>query len=166
MSSGFTPPEIGSGSNYAGVGARMAAHIIDGLLVAAATIPGTIILFVFVIGASAVSGSSESSQNTAGGVAIFGVVLGYGLIFAGVLAVFFYNIFLLGRDGASLGKRWMHVKVLDAAGKPLGFGKALLREMVKGAVGGACVVLYFWPAWDKESQGLQDKVFGTHVYVA
>jgi uncharacterized RDD family membrane protein YckC len=87
----------------------------------------------------------------------------------GSLIVGIYNIYLLGRDGATLGKRWMKVKVLDPSGQPLGFGKAFLRELVKGLVGGIpCIgwVLLLWPLWDKEKQGLWDKVFSTHVYDA
>jgi uncharacterized RDD family membrane protein YckC len=90
--------------------------------------------------------------------------LGYGVAAIGVLAVWLYNIYLLGRDGASLGKRWMGVKVLDPSGQPLGFGKAFLRELVKYVVGNVCVILLLWPLWDNEKQGLYDKLFSTHVY--
>jgi uncharacterized RDD family membrane protein YckC len=93
-------------------------------------------------------------------------ILGYLLLFAGIFGVALYNIYLLGRDGATMGKRWMGLKVLDPSGQPLGFGKAFLRELVKGAVGGVCAILLLWPLWDQEKQGLQDKVFSTHVFNA
>ena len=94
------------------------------------------------------------------------MILGYMLAFAGALGLGLYNIYLLGRDGASLGKRWMKIKVLDPSGQPLGFGKAFLRELVKNVVGNVCFILLLWPLWDQEQQGLYDKVFSTHVYDA
>jgi len=75
-----------------------------------------------------------------------------------------YNVYLLGRDGATLGKRWMNIKVLDANLQPLGFGKAFLRELVKGILGNLCFLLYLWPLFDDQKQGLYDKMLGTHVY--
>jgi uncharacterized RDD family membrane protein YckC len=60
----------------------------------------------------------------------------------------------------------MKVKVLDAQYQPLGFGKAFLREIVKQALGGFCFILLLWPLWDEQKQGLQDKMFGTHVFDA
>ncbi len=97
--------------------------------------------------------------------AIFGF-LGWLLAIAGYLGLFIYNIYLLGRDGATLGKRWMKIKVIDNTGQPLGFGKAFLRELVKSVVGNVCFILLFWPLWDQEQQGLYDKLFDTHVYDA
>jgi uncharacterized RDD family membrane protein YckC len=88
------------------------------------------------------------------------------LIFAGTIILWLFNIYLLGRDGSTLGKRWLKVKVLDPAGQPLGFGKAFLRELVKQLLGGLCFLLYLWPVFDKEKQGLWDKLFNTHVYDA
>jgi len=93
--------------------------------------------------------------------------LGYGLLFLGALAVGIYNIYLLGKTGSTLGKRWMKIKVLDQTGQPLGFWKAFARELVKGLVGNvSCGILWLWPLWDQEKQGLQDKLFSTHVYEA
>jgi uncharacterized RDD family membrane protein YckC len=94
------------------------------------------------------------------------VILGYALLFIGCIGVWLYNCYLLGRDGATIGKRLMKVKVVDAQGRPLGFGKAFLREIVKQALGSACFILLLWPLWDEQKQGLQDKIFGTHVYEA
>jgi uncharacterized RDD family membrane protein YckC len=84
----------------------------------------------------------------------------------GILAVWLYNCYLLGRNGATMGKRVMKVKVLDPQGQPLGFGKAFLRELVKYALGSFCFILLLWPLWDEQKQGLQDKIFNTHVYEA
>ena len=105
-------------------------------------------------------------SDDAGAVAGLGLFAGWALIFIGAAVIWFYNIYLLGRDGATLGKRWMKIRVQTADGMPLGFGKAFLRELVKQILGSLCFLLYLWPLWDAEKQGLHDKVSGTHVVAA
>jgi uncharacterized RDD family membrane protein YckC len=91
------------------------------------------------------------------------IFLGYFLLFIGSVLVWLFQIYLLGRDGATLGKRWLKIKVVDQTGQPLGFGKAFLRELVKQLLGGLCFLLYLWPLFDNQKQGLWDKLFNTHV---
>jgi uncharacterized RDD family membrane protein YckC len=162
------PPGYGApmGAAYASVGKRILAHIIDGFIVGLGTIPGFILMFVGVgLAASTADSRGQLSDDAAAGaVGIF--LLAYAVIFLGAIALWLYNCYLLGRDGATIGKRLMKIKVLDAQGQPLGFGKAFLREIVKQALGGFCFILLLWPLWDDQKQGLQDKMFGTHVYDA
>jgi uncharacterized RDD family membrane protein YckC len=161
------PPGYGApmGAAYASIGKRILAYIIDGFIVGLGTIPGFILMFVGVgLAASTADSRGQLSDDAAAGaVGIF--LLAYVLIFAGVIALWLYNCYLLGRDGATIGKRLMKIKVLDAQGQPLGFGKAFLREIVKWALG-SCFILLLWPLWDEQKQGLQDKMFGTHVFDA
>ena len=157
-----TPPQ----AVYAGVGKRILAHIIDGFIIGLGAIPGFILMFIgFGLAASTADSRGQLSGDAAAG-ALGIMFLAYGLIFLGVIALWLYNCYLLGRDGATIGKRLMKVKVLDAQGQPLGFGKAFLREIVKQALGGFCFILLLWPLWDEQKQGLQDKMFGTHVFDA
>src|SRR5262249_9686819 len=142
----------GAPQSYGDMGKRIAAYLIDGLLVGCGYIPGLIISLV----------GSGIGGDVGGLIGILGALLA----FVGIFAVLLYNIYLLGRDGATLGKKWMGLKVLDASGQPLGFGKAFLREIVKYAANSACIILAFWPFWDQEKQGLHDKAVGTHVYNA
>jgi uncharacterized RDD family membrane protein YckC len=154
------------GAAYAGVGSRILAHIIDGFIVGLGMLPG-LILMVIGGGLAASTADSRGQINDAAASGLVGVVLlGYALIFIGCIGLWLYNCYLLGRDGATIGKRLMKVKVLDPQGRPLGFGKAFLREIVKQALGGACFILLLWPLWDEQKQGLQDKIFSTHVYQA
>lgn len=153
------------GRSYAGLGQRLVAVILDGLMVLVGQIPGWILYFVafaMLIGSADARGQVS---DAAGGVALLVMLLAYALLFIGGLGMWLYNVYLLGRDGATLGKRWMKIKVLDPAGQPLGFGKAFLRELVKGIIGN-CFILLLWPLWDQEKQGLYDKLFSTHVYEA
>jgi len=143
-------------ANYAGMGKRIAAYFLDGIVGFVGALPGFILLFFGIIMAGASGREPEVGL----------ILLSYPVLFAGLLAVWLYNIYLLGRDGATLGKRWMGIKVLDGMGQPLGFGKAFLREIVKGALANVCFILLLWPLWDQEKQGLYDKIFGTHVFEA
>ena len=162
------PPGYGApmGAAYASIGKRILAHIIDGFIIGLGAIPGVIVMMIGGgLAASTADSRGQLSDQAAAGA--FGIIFfGYALLFLGIIALWIYNCYLLGRDGATIGKRLMRIKVLDAQGQPLGFGKAFLRELVKQALGGACFILLLWPLWDEQKQGLQDKIFGTHVFDA
>lgn len=158
---GAPPPSV-----YAGMGKRLVAAIIDGILVSLGGVPGWIVIMISAVGAVSTADSRGRMSDDAASAMLGGMLLGYLLLFAGSLIVWVFNIYLLGRDGATLGKRWMKMKVLDPAGQPLGFGKAFLRELVKQLLGGLCFLLYLWPLFDNQKQGLWDKLFDTHVYDA
>lgn len=150
----------------ASFGKRVGAWFLDVLVAVVATIPGWI---VFGIGIAVGAANADSRGNVRGdeaGVFLLLFFLGYALVGIAALAVGIYNIYLLGKTGATLGKRWMKIKVLDQMGQPLGFWKAFARELVKGLIGNVCPILYFWPLWDQERQGLYDKLFNTHTYEA
>jgi uncharacterized RDD family membrane protein YckC len=169
---GFPPPQQYGGygmppmMQYADIGKRFIAALLDGVLGGLAALPGFIMIILGGVTAASQADSRGQIRDEAAGVFVGLILLGYGLIFLGAIGFAIYNIYLLGRDGATLGKRWMKIKVLDPQGQPLGFGKAFLRELVKGALGNVCLILLFWPLWDQEKQGLWDKVFSTHVYNA
>ena len=154
------------GGAYASIGKRILAHIIDGFIIGLGAMPGVILMIIGGgLAASTADSSGRISDDTAAGA--MGVMfLGYALLFVGFIAVWLYNCYLLGKDGATIGKRLIKIKVLDPQGQPLGFGKAFLREIVKQALGVFCFILLLWPLWDEQKQGLQDKIFGTHVYDA
>ena len=158
MASGF--PQSGlPGTEYASIGARIGAHIIDHLFVGLGAIPGFIVIFL----AAILTANLNQSEQ---GIGIVIVVLGYVVLFAGILIVALYNINKLGKTGMTVGKKMMKIKVVTATGEPLGFGKAFLREFVKWLAGSVCAILLLWPLWDQEKQSLGDKVAGTHVYPA
>jgi uncharacterized RDD family membrane protein YckC len=143
--------------NYAGIGKRFGALLLDFLIGFGAALPGLFVIFL--------GGAMTSSRNTSdAGVGL--ILLGYLIIGLCAIAVWIYQIYLLGRDGSTLGKRWMNIRVLDQSGQPLGFGKAFLRELVKAVLGNICVILLLWPLWDPQKQGLYDKILTTNVYEA
>ncbi|MEN3332085.1 MAG: hypothetical protein V7641_1450 [Blastocatellia bacterium] len=149
---------------YASIGKRFVAAILDGLVVSVAMIPGWI-LYGLAIGLAVSNTDSRGQLSQSDSQAMAGMMmLAIVALFGGWLIAWLFNIYLLGKNGATLGKRWMKIKVVDQIGQPLGFGKAFLRELVKLVLGNICFILYFWPLWDQEKQGLYDKIFSTHVY--
>ena len=123
----------------------------------AGMIPG---LALMIIGIVIADSGRRSEQETGAMLALIGLLL----IFIGYVVAYLYIIYLLGRDGASPPKRWLGIIVLDRQGRPLGFGKALAREIVKGLLGSATIILLLWPLWDEEKQALYDKLFDANVY--
>jgi uncharacterized RDD family membrane protein YckC len=109
-----------------------------------------------------------------------------GIAALGVL-VFLRPLFMQrkgARNGQTLGKQWLGLRVVRVSGEPFGLGWGLLREFVlkvvalwvassvAGAltffllgVGGIAPYLadYLWPLWDDENRALHDMVAETRV---
>lgn len=83
------------------------------------------------------------------------------------LAVAIYFIYLIGTVGQTPGKKIMGVKIVDAnTGQPVGFWRALGREIVQGL----CNIICFaglWSAWLDSGSGMyrgwHDKALNTRV---
>ncbi|OZB80063.1 RDD family protein, partial [Microbacterium sp. 13-71-7] len=93
-----------------------------------------------------------------------GLVLGIGATFVVALAWFLVVCFMQG-GGGSVGMRVMKLQLVRAdTGAPLGFGRALLRNIVFG-LSTAIVVGYFTPLFDGSGlfQGWHDKAAGAIV---
>ena len=82
-----------------------------------------------------------------------------------VFAWFVWNLtYLVGKTGQSWGRRVADVKVVDGNGKPIGFWRALLRNLFAATISAPSLYVGFlWVAWDPAKQAWHDKVFGTYV---
>jgi uncharacterized RDD family membrane protein YckC len=78
------------------------------------------------------------------------------------------------RNGQTLGKQWVGIRVVRDTTEPFGFGQALLREfvvkiMLFGWVGGSFFLAipslldHLWPLWEDENRALHDLIVKTHV---
>jgi len=102
-----------------------------------------------------------------------------GLIAITIIGIF-VNWFMIGREGdkngMSLGKQAIGVRIVRENGAPMTVGTAILREfviktLVIGFVGwfliGLPILLdYLWPLWDDRNQALHDKMASTFVVKA
>lgn len=73
------------------------------------------------------------------------------------------------RNGQTLGKQAMRIRVVRESGEPVTLGNGLLREvigrqlLVAFTYGLYAVIDYLWPTWDRARQCLHDKVAQTRV---
>lgn len=98
--------------NYQGIGPRIAAHIVDAIII--------IILYMLVGFAMAGSFSFEYTGAAA-----------YPLIAAGGLIGLLYFVLLEGLTGATIGKRLVKIKVVREDGSPCGIGPAVIRTILR-----------------------------------
>jgi uncharacterized RDD family membrane protein YckC len=150
----------------ANFGQRLGGYLLDallyGLLIAALMIPGGIIF----AGAydDCVSISDEiicpEGSPDAGMIAV-GVLL----MAVGFLVVAFLYLRSLGATGQTWGRKIVGVKVVDASlGTPIGFGRALGRQLFAGFISSWIFYLGFlWMLWDDRNQTWHDKVVSSVV---
>ena len=72
-----------------------------------------------------------------------------------------------GRSGQSLGKRVLGMRLVGAAtGQPVGFGRAVWRQVAHLLDGLPLLLGYLWPLWDERRQTFADKLCSTLVVQA
>ena len=149
-----------AGAPLAGWWSRVGAAILDAL-----------ILFVLVAALVALVVVVALGNDVAG------VVVGILAFFLYLAAVLLYAPVLMARSGENNGQTWgrqiVGIRVVRDSGEPLGFGFAVLRELVVkimlfGVVGGFFASIptlldVLWPLWDDENRALHDMIVKTHV---
>jgi uncharacterized RDD family membrane protein YckC len=139
---------------------RVGAAIIDGLVVGVVGVAVALIL-------SQALGASEDATTAIS-------------VFIGLLVGSFYYGNLMSREGPrngqSLGKQAIGIRVVRVDGQSVTFGFALYREiLVKTIVFGylgaltlytATLLNYLWPLWDSKNRALHDHVCKTLVRTA
>jgi uncharacterized RDD family membrane protein YckC len=81
-----------------------------------------------------------------------------------ILGWFLWNVtYQLGKTGQSWGGKLLGLKVVNEDGAPIGFLRALGRNMFALILWLLCAPAWLWIAWDPNKQALHDKVFRTYV---
>ena len=110
-----------------------------------------------------------------GGRAAAGIILVLAVYLLGPLVAFAFYAWQMcqvgDRNGQTIGKRAVGIRVVRADGLPVGFGTVLMRHAVIGVfyvctLGIGIIVDYLWPLWDERSQSLHDKLAKTYVVAA
>jgi uncharacterized RDD family membrane protein YckC len=133
-------------NQYAGIGRRFVASVIDGLIVgiisAVLSLPTTYMA------------NQQSVQPMGLMLQILSYVLG---------AV--YYVYFIGKSGQTLGKKAMGVKVVKLeTGVHPDYVGAFLREVVGKILSSIVFGLgYLWAVWDDKKQTWHDKIAGTIV---
>lgn len=136
--------------NYASVGTRFGAKILDSL-----------ILWVVNTGITIALGMAlgMAAQKDGAAAAIF---LGVTVLIQVAVNVA-YGTFFLGRFGATPGKMACKIKVVRADGSPLTYGRACGRVLAEILSGVICSIGYIMAAFDEEKRSLHDRICDTRV---
>ncbi|GJF29596.1 hypothetical protein KNE206_22960 [Kitasatospora sp. NE20-6] len=149
---------------YAGWGSRVAAYIVDYLIVG---VP-TGILYGIGVGVGAEQATCTSDPDTFAYSCTGGGISGLGLAIMGIgwliaIAGALWLIHQEGTTGQTPGKKMVNIRVLrEADGQPLGFGMAFVRKLCH-VVDGFCCLGYLWPLWDAKKQTFADKIMSSVV---
>ncbi len=135
-----------SGPVPAGWWRRVAATLLDGIII-------FLVAAVIAVPFAAISGDAA---------------LLAGILVYMVLAVFYASTMLAWHDGQTWGKQAAGIRVRLDDGRPIGFGRAFVREfLIKGVLGGVtgifAIVDYLFPLWDPLHKALHDMMVGTRV---
>ena len=98
--------------NYQGIGPRLAAQIIDAIILS---------IVFFIIGFGMSGSVTFSFENEAA----------YPIIALNALIDFLYFVILEGTSGATLGKKLAKIKVVREDGSPCGIGPSFVRNILR-----------------------------------
>jgi uncharacterized RDD family membrane protein YckC len=139
------------GLEYAGVGTRFGAIILDGILL---WLVGTGIQFA--IGAIISKGPNDTPN----------LALQFVLMGAQIFLAVVYETAMIGRYGATLGKMACKIKVVTADGGQVSYLRALGRHFAKYISQIICLFGYIMALFDKEERRtLHDRICNTRVVV-
>lgn len=140
--------------DYAGIGTRAAAKLLDGLIIG---LPGVFLIGMIVGFLAPAAARNRASAET------FIIVIAAGIA-AVVLAMALFQIWCLPKWGATPGKRIMRLRVVTAEGGSISWGRAIgrfLGEWVNGLI--PFWIGYLIAAFDEERRTVHDHIAGTRV---
>jgi uncharacterized RDD family membrane protein YckC len=152
-----------TGAPLASWGSRVAATLIDWLIL---LVP-VIVLTIIVVAIAAGSDTGAIVTGIVGGLAY-------------LVVLFVYAPTLMAREGRNNGQTWgkqmIGIRVVRDIGEPMNFGWAALREIaVKGllvSIVSSIIPLipwlldYLWPLWDDQNRAVHDMIAETRVVKA
>jgi uncharacterized RDD family membrane protein YckC len=160
---------------YASVGARLGAAVLDGIIAGILFIPAIVAVAAGPTRITTCSVDSEGNVTIGEEINSVCEVPTNGTIAAAVLlglvalaAVVLYYTLMVGGTGQTLGKKAVGVRVVDAtSGQPIGNGRALGRYLFATFISGnLCALGYLWAFWDGRKQTWHDKVVSSVVVKA
>ena len=163
---------VSGAQEYAGFWIRFAAKFIDSLILGAAIlVPVFIIFFVVGYGAARRAHGNLASDPYdelfkaagAGGEGVIANAMGllFQMVFVAIHVV--YSTIFLGKYGATPGKMVCKVKVVDADGNSISYGRALGRSCAEILSRMICMIGYIIAAFDEQKRALHDHICSTRV---
>jgi uncharacterized RDD family membrane protein YckC len=160
---------------YAGIGARFGALVLDSIIVALLLLPAFLAIQAGPTKITTCSIDSEGSITIGGDingiceVPTGGTWIAFALLaIVGLIAGVLYYTQLEGGTGQTLGARATGIRVVDATtGQPIGKGRAFGRFLFRSFISGSlCALGYLWAIWDPRRQTWHDKVVSSVVVKA
>jgi uncharacterized RDD family membrane protein YckC len=149
-------------SYYGGFWIRVAAYVIDGLLVSVVTLP----IFFLTIFPSVASVIHQAETNQEPGPEVVAALIGSIGFFALIAFCghWLYEALLTSSSWqGTVGKRILRLKVTDDRGNRIGFGRATARFFAKILSGWIMYVGFIMVAFMERKRGLHDVICGTQV---
>ena len=137
---------------YATVGRRFAAVLLDGIVLVLVIILPVVVLMSVMI---ALSAKNNNGTMPAWFMAPM-LILEYGLPAA-------YEIFFIGKYGATPGKMLLKVKVVGPDGQKISYGRATGRYFAKMLSYLTLYIGFLMAFWDDEKRTLHDRICQTRV---
>ena len=142
--------KLSGGMNYAGFWIRFAAVFLDGLIMGAVN---------FVIGMVA----GLSASQAVGAEPTAAIALQLVLVLVQLVIGVTYEVVMIGKYGATLGKMACKIKVVTADGGTVSYGRAFGRYFAKLLSGLTCLIGYIIAAFDDQKRTLHDHICNTRV---
>jgi uncharacterized RDD family membrane protein YckC len=136
------------GFNYAGFWKRFGAVFIDGIIFQIMNFS-----MLFALGLKFIAIEQKPEEMS---LRIILAIVQYIIIFG-------YEVFFIGKFGATLGKMALGVKVVNADGSKVGYLKSAGRFFAKILSGIILCIGYLMAAFDDEKRALHDRICNTRV---
>jgi uncharacterized RDD family membrane protein YckC len=141
--------KIGGEMRYASFMTRFGALFLDRLILSAVS-----------FGISAIAGVAVFSSlgESSGKLGLQVVLMLINLCLAGV-----YEVLMVGKYGATLGKMAAKIRVVTADGGKVSYGRATGRYFAKLLSAFTCLIGFIMAAFDEEKRALHDRICNTRV---
>ncbi len=151
LSEGVRP--VTGAMRYAGFWIRFAAKLVDGIIMG-------VLLGLPMIAIMASMGALENPSEEPSDTAVR-IQLMFQIIY--FVAYGAYSIFFIGKYGATPGKMACKIKVVDATGTKVGYGRATGRFFAEILSGLIFYIGYIMVAFDNQKRALHDRICNTRV---
>ncbi len=177
----YAPPTVGYQEYYgadpyeqplASLGSRFVAWLPDALLGVAVALPGLIWFFISMqdlMNARYTPYGSSSYEDPTERL-LLGMIGPMMLMIVPGLALSIYQWILISKQGQTLGKKWMNIRIIRTSGQPVDFvSGVLLRSWVMGFlsgipyIGGCIALVDILFIFSDDRQCLHDKIASTKV---
>jgi len=142
--------------HYAGFWIRFLARFLDGIISGV-----VIVFFAFIFGL--ILAMFIGATKTASGQPVMPAALGLGIFIVEIVCIIGYEVFFLGKFGATPGKMIFKLKVVTADGEPISYKRALGRYFCFFLNVFTIYIGFIIAGFDSEKRALHDRICNTRV---